>query len=421
MNGQHPVVVMLLVGALGSGMPAALTVTNEPPLADAGLDQSVPQGSTVLLDGGGSRDPDGEIASYSWNITAPDGSSVAPGCPTCERTQFVAAQRGVYEVTLTVADEDGARSSDTLYVTVGSGSGLSVTLAGPDETTTGRTVYYDATVDGGSSTLDELVWRVDGTVVREDDLAGENTTERLPHTFTDAGTANVSVTAVDDAGNVATDDLSVSVTSSNGPPTAFIDGPNQVTPDSSVAFVLDATDPDNDTLAVDWTNVDSGTLTAATKSFDGYSPGDTVTLTAKVSDGNGGTTTASKTVQVVASGGGGGGASNDPPQASISGPGTVSVNEWANFQVSASDPDGTVVDIAWSNVYDSPVDDPVAVTREFTSTGNVTISVTVTDDDGATATAKHTVNVTSPSTPTPTGTTTPTSTEDDTNDPKPNV
>lgn len=411
MNGQYAVVVMLLVGVLASGLPAAPTDGNEPPLADAGLDQSVSRGSTVLLDGGGSRDPDGEIASYSWTITAPDGSSVDPGCPSCERTQFVAAQRGVYEVTLTVTDDDGARSSDTLYVTVGPGSGLSVTLAGPDETTVGKTVQYDATVDGGTAALDELVWRVNGTVVHREDIASDDTTERLQHSFTDPGTANVSVTAVDDAGNVATDGLSVSVTSSNvtdsnDPPTAFIQGPNRVTPDTSVTFVLDATDPDNDTLSVSWTNVDTGSMASATKSFDGYDPGDTVTITAEVSDGNH-TVTATKTVQVVGSGGGG---SNEPPQASISGPSTVTAGEWGNFDVKANDPDGTVVDISWSNVYDSGIDDPVSVTREFSSPGKVTISVTVTDDDGASTTAKHTVNVTRPSTSTATSTETATAT-----------
>jgi hypothetical protein len=414
MNSQFAVVVMLLVGALAAGMPVAPTDVNEAPLADAGLDQSVSQGSTVLLDGGGSRDPDGEIVSYSWNITAPGGSSVAPDCRTCERTQFVAAQRGVYEVSLIVTDDDGARSSDTLYVTVGSGSGLSVTLAGPDETTVERTVTYDATVDGGGATLDELLWRVNGTVVRRDDLAGDGTTRRLPYTFTETGTANVSVTAVDDAGNVATDDLSVMVTSSNvtdpnDPPDAFIKGPNRVTPDTSVAFVLDATDPDNDTLTVNWTNVDTGSAAGATRSFDGHDPGDTVTITAEVSDGEH-NVTATKTVQVVTSGGNPGPGANKPPQASISGPATIPVGEWGNFDVSASDPDGTVIDISWSNVYDSGIDDPISVTREFSSPGLVTISVTVTDDDGATTTAMHTINVTNSSTATPTATSTGTAT-----------
>jgi hypothetical protein len=41
---------------------------NEPPLADAGLDQTVDRGATVLLDGTGSRDPDGEIVSYQWTV-----------------------------------------------------------------------------------------------------------------------------------------------------------------------------------------------------------------------------------------------------------------------------------------------------------------------------------------------------------------
>jgi LmbE family N-acetylglucosaminyl deacetylase len=46
--------------------PVALTGANRPPRVDAGLDQSVSQGTTVQLNGGGSNDPDGGTLSYQW-------------------------------------------------------------------------------------------------------------------------------------------------------------------------------------------------------------------------------------------------------------------------------------------------------------------------------------------------------------------
>ncbi len=50
---------------LGSQQVASAQ-TNQPPVADAGTDQSVGDGATVTLDGTASRDPDGAIARYAW-------------------------------------------------------------------------------------------------------------------------------------------------------------------------------------------------------------------------------------------------------------------------------------------------------------------------------------------------------------------
>src|SRR6185503_18332077 len=41
-------------------------VVNQPPTADAGADQTVDEGSGVVLDGAASSDPDGDTLTYSW-------------------------------------------------------------------------------------------------------------------------------------------------------------------------------------------------------------------------------------------------------------------------------------------------------------------------------------------------------------------
>ena len=43
---------------------------NQPPISNAGQDRTVNSGDTVILDGSGSHDPDGNITSYSWKQTA---------------------------------------------------------------------------------------------------------------------------------------------------------------------------------------------------------------------------------------------------------------------------------------------------------------------------------------------------------------
>ena len=52
---------ILLVGNLSQSYAGSL-----PPVADAGLDQLVNEGTLVKLDGTESYDPDGEIVAYYW-------------------------------------------------------------------------------------------------------------------------------------------------------------------------------------------------------------------------------------------------------------------------------------------------------------------------------------------------------------------
>jgi len=84
---------------------------NVPPVAEAGADQTVVFGTTVTFDGSASRDEDGTIVLYSWNFG--DGNS-----DTGVTVSNIYDAAGVYEVTLTVTDDDGDTGVDTLTVTV---------------------------------------------------------------------------------------------------------------------------------------------------------------------------------------------------------------------------------------------------------------------------------------------------------------
>lgn len=84
---------------------------NKPPVADAGPDHRALANRTLFLDGSGSHDPDGGIESYGWSFG--DGASAAGVNVT-----HVYASPGVYNVTLTVEDDEGAMDSDGCVVSV---------------------------------------------------------------------------------------------------------------------------------------------------------------------------------------------------------------------------------------------------------------------------------------------------------------
>ncbi|HSW99060.1 MAG TPA: PKD domain-containing protein [Candidatus Saccharimonadales bacterium] len=95
-------------------------LANQSPTANAGVDQSVAAAATVTLDGSGSSDPDGTIASYAW--TQVSGTAVTLSSASAQKPTFTspASMSGATLVFgLTVTDNQGASSSqDTVSITV---------------------------------------------------------------------------------------------------------------------------------------------------------------------------------------------------------------------------------------------------------------------------------------------------------------
>jgi hypothetical protein len=111
------------VGGLQSSDTVIVNVIwlNDPPIANAGVDQTVIEESSVTLDGSYSFDSDDGIASYQWKQVA--GPSVTFSDPTDDRPIFEAPSFDnsgdkplVFE--LIVTDDGGLQSSDSTNVTV---------------------------------------------------------------------------------------------------------------------------------------------------------------------------------------------------------------------------------------------------------------------------------------------------------------
>ncbi len=93
-------------------------VTNSPPVANAGVDQTVGVGATVQLSGAGSSDPDGDPLTWSWTIaTKPGGSTATLSAAGSVNAHFVADKAGSYVVALVVSDGKVSSTSDTVAIT----------------------------------------------------------------------------------------------------------------------------------------------------------------------------------------------------------------------------------------------------------------------------------------------------------------
>jgi hypothetical protein len=122
-----------------------ITTENSAPTANAGPDQSVLVGDTVLLDGGGSSDADGDSLTYSWSLTVvPAGSGAALVDATTATPTFVADVPGTYVVQLVVNDGTVDSAPDTVVVTTENSAPAA--NAGPDQSVlVGATVTLDGT------------------------------------------------------------------------------------------------------------------------------------------------------------------------------------------------------------------------------------------------------------------------------------
>jgi hypothetical protein len=91
------------------------TVVDEtPPIADAGQDSAVEQGTVVSLDGKGSSDNFGSIDDYNWTFDHDGGPVLLTGSSPL----FTFDVPGNYSITLTVTDSSGNSDTDTTWVNV---------------------------------------------------------------------------------------------------------------------------------------------------------------------------------------------------------------------------------------------------------------------------------------------------------------
>ena len=194
---------------------------NQPPIADAGLDQTVSPGQVVILDGQGSTDPDGQIQTYQWVQTA--GPMVTLSNTSIAQPSFTAPDPGTSGVSLTfeltVTDNSGNQATAICIVTVAGTNQPPIADAGGDvngamNILEGSTV----TLDGGASidpdgTIVSYSWQQIGTgpIVTLSDPQSSQATFVTPSVDTAGISLTFRLTVQDNGGLMASGQVTVMV------------------------------------------------------------------------------------------------------------------------------------------------------------------------------------------------------------------
>lgn len=189
------------VGGGNGGQPAG--GDNLPPAAVITTSQVAGPGSAVTFNGAASTDSDGFIVEHLWGF----------GDGTTDRGPVVShvfPAPGNFTVLLTVTDNDGARDTASITISVGGSADINL-RPGAVFTPTPRsgaaplTVTFDATLSTDSDGLIvEHQWDFD------DGTRGSG--PLISHTFTAAGIYPVQLTVIDDAGAVGIASQTIVVT-----------------------------------------------------------------------------------------------------------------------------------------------------------------------------------------------------------------
>ena len=348
--------------------PVAVLETSLPPYT---------AGMPVGLNGSGSSDPDGTVASYQWSF----GDGETASGPSLNH---IYAADGTYEVRLTVVDDDGFEAVASKSITVGTDvtNAPPIAEAGPDQT---LGVDQTGTFSAAGSTDS------DGTIVAyEWDFGdgGSSGGDSVFHAYTDAGTYTVTLTVRDDGGAEATDTVTVTVLA-NQPPIANAGLDRNATVGEAVSFDASAsTDPDGSIVEYAWSFGDGATGSGVTAAHSYASEGTfEVTLTATDDGGASGMDTATITVSRT---------NTNPTASFVYAPSPPAEGATVQFDGSASsDSDGDAI-VAWRWNFGDGTGDQFGevINHTFVSEGDYTVQLEVTDERGSIGVTNQLVNVT---------------------------
>lgn len=370
-------------------------VGNIPPVANAGVNQTItlPTSSTSVT--ATATDADGTVVGYTWVKLAgspPGGTITSPNSAT---TTITGLQQGTYIYQVTATDNLGATGTDQMQILVNPAPNILPTAnAGADQTITLPT--STANLSGSGADTDgsivsyawvKLASSPSGGAISNANIAAPSLSGLIQ------GVYQYQLTVTDNDGGIGKDTVRITVNAAaNIPPTANAGADQTITLPTSTTTIsgLSSTDPDGTIVSYTWVKLAGspagGTLAtpnSATTNVSALQFG-TYTYRLTVTDNNGAQGTDQMQITVN-------NAPNIPPTANAGTDATITlpVNSTLLNGTGSSDPDGTIVSYSWTHISGpsgSSITSPTASTTMVTGlTQGVHVYVlVVTDNNGST-------------------------------------
>jgi len=221
--GQHTVYIRA-TDTQNQQTTVSLTFTvNTPPVANAGGNQTINEGSITPFDGSNSTDSDADgIYSYLW--TFPDGSTA-----TVANSSFRFLQPGTYTVTLAVTDGAGSAVTNSATITVLNLPPVVASIADQTILETGTASFNTTFTDAGplDTHTASINWgdgtTTPGTITEPNASSGAPGAVSGNHVYAEEG-VDKSVVIVTDNSNLSSLPATFAVTVNDVSPTFFLTG-----------------------------------------------------------------------------------------------------------------------------------------------------------------------------------------------------
>ena len=232
-------------------------VSNSPPVACFDYVPQNPSTSDSVQFLDCSTDPDGQIVAWSWNFG--DGHTSSLRNPTHQFTQ-----NGVYQVTLTITDNNGAQDQISQPVSVGNIPPVANFDYTPDFPLVGQPVEFTDHSEDPDGHIVSWLWDFgDGF---------QSTAQNPAHAYQDDGVYTVRLTVTDDDGATTWIEKLV-VIGNSSPHAAFSFSPPAPLAGQTIQFIDESTDPDGQIMSWEWDFGDGTTSTERNPTHTYETPG----------------------------------------------------------------------------------------------------------------------------------------------------